>query len=86
MLVLTEHLLAVLGRAGFDDATALTVYRAFVAWNLGCLLVDKRQVVDNLAEPDPVLRLGLHRLSAADYPGCARWSPGSPTSTPRPSC
>ncbi|MDH6708893.1 AcrR family transcriptional regulator [Kitasatospora sp. MAA19] len=68
MLVLTEHLLAVLGRAGFDDATALTVYRAFVAWNLGCLLVDKRQVVDNLAEPDPVLRLGLHRLSAADYP------------------
>ncbi|MFF0414633.1 TetR/AcrR family transcriptional regulator [Kitasatospora sp. NPDC004745] len=68
VLQLTEHILAVLGRAGFDDATALTVYRAFVAWNLGCLLVDKRQVVDNPEEPDPVLRLGLHRLPAAEYP------------------
>ncbi|MFF2044372.1 TetR/AcrR family transcriptional regulator [Kitasatospora sp. NPDC058170] len=67
-LQLTEHILAVLGRAGFDDTTALTVYRAFVAWNLGCLLVDKRQVVDNPDEPDPLLRLGLHRLPAADYP------------------
>ncbi|MER7771327.1 TetR/AcrR family transcriptional regulator C-terminal domain-containing protein [Kitasatospora sp. NPDC096140] len=68
VLELTEHILAVLGRAGFDDATALTVYRSFVAWNLGCLLVDKRQVVDNPEEPDPALRLGLHRLPAADYP------------------
>ncbi|MFD7905541.1 TetR/AcrR family transcriptional regulator [Kitasatospora sp. NPDC059722] len=68
VLDLTEHILAVLGRAGFDDSTALTVYRAFVAWSLGCMLVDKRQVVDNEAEPDPALRLGLHRLSAADYP------------------
>ncbi|MFE6051590.1 TetR/AcrR family transcriptional regulator [Kitasatospora sp. NPDC056446] len=68
VLELTEHILAVLGRAGFDDATALTIYRTFVAWNLGCLLVDKRQVVDNPDEPDPVLRLGLHRLPAAEYP------------------
>ncbi|MFE4519461.1 TetR/AcrR family transcriptional regulator [Kitasatospora sp. NPDC056783] len=68
VLELTEHILAVLGRAGFDDAGSLTVYRTFVAWNLGCMLVDKRQVVDNPSEPDPVLRLGLHRLPAADYP------------------
>ncbi|MFF4378466.1 TetR/AcrR family transcriptional regulator [Kitasatospora sp. NPDC001547] len=68
VLELTEHILAVLGRAGFDDAGALTVYRTFVAWNLGCLLVDKRQVVDNPSEPDPALRLGLHRLPATDYP------------------
>lgn len=68
VLELTEHILAVLGRAGFDDAGSLTVYRSFVAWNLGCLLVDKRQVVDNPSEPDPALRLGLHRLSATDYP------------------
>ncbi|MFI6849606.1 TetR/AcrR family transcriptional regulator [Kitasatospora sp. NBC_00085] len=67
-LQLTEHILAVLGRAGFDDSAALTVYRAFVAWNVGFLLVDKRQVVDNPDEPDPLLRLGLHRLPAADYP------------------
>ncbi|MFB6613694.1 TetR/AcrR family transcriptional regulator [Streptomyces sp. NPDC056367] len=68
LLQLTEHILAVLGRAGFDDATTLTIYRAFVAWNLGCLLVDKRQVVDNPEEPDLILRLGLHRLPAAEYP------------------
>ncbi|WP_051805221.1 TetR/AcrR family transcriptional regulator [Streptomyces sp. NRRL F-2747] len=67
-LQLTEHILAVLVRAGFDDATALTIYRAFVAWNLGRLLVDKRQVVDDPDEPDPLLRLGLHRLPAAEYP------------------
>ncbi|MGW1171818.1 TetR/AcrR family transcriptional regulator [Streptomyces sp. NPDC001153] len=67
-LQLTEHMLAVLARAGFDDATALTVYRTFVAWTLGCLLVDKRQVVDDPDEPDVMLRLGLHRLSAAEYP------------------
>ncbi|MFD4656298.1 TetR/AcrR family transcriptional regulator [Kitasatospora sp. NPDC058444] len=68
VLDLTEHILAVLSRAGFDDAGALIVYRTFVAWNLGCMLVDKRQVVDNPSEPDPALRLGLHRLPAADYP------------------
>ncbi|MCX5214582.1 TetR/AcrR family transcriptional regulator C-terminal domain-containing protein [Kitasatospora sp. NBC_00240] len=68
VLELTEHILAVLGRAGFDDTAALRVYRAFVAWSLGSLLVDKRQVVDNPEEPDPMLRLGLHRLPAADYP------------------
>lgn len=68
VLQLTEHILAVLARAGFDDATALTIYRAFAAWNLGCLLVDKRQVIDNPDEPDLVLRLGLHRLPAAQYP------------------
>ncbi|GGP33715.1 TetR/AcrR family transcriptional regulator [Streptomyces melanogenes] len=68
LLQLTEHILAVLGRAGFDDAATLTIYRAFVAWNIGRLLVDRRQVVDNPEEPDPLLRLGLHRLPAAEYP------------------
>ncbi|KQX70399.1 TetR/AcrR family transcriptional regulator C-terminal domain-containing protein [Streptomyces sp. Root1310] len=68
MLQLTEHILAVLSRAGFDDATALAIYRAFAAWNLGCLLVDKRQVVDDPDEPDLMLRLGLHRLPAAQFP------------------
>ncbi|MFD7322244.1 TetR/AcrR family transcriptional regulator [Streptomyces sp. NPDC059875] len=68
MLQLTEHILSVLARAGFDDTTALTIYRAFAAWNLGCLLVDKRQVVDNPDEPDLMLRLGLHRLPASQYP------------------
>ncbi|MFB7462817.1 TetR/AcrR family transcriptional regulator [Streptomyces sp. NPDC056224] len=67
-LKLTEHILDVLGRAGFDDATTLTIYRAFAAWNLGYLLVDKRQVIDDPEEPDAMLRLGLHRMPAAEYP------------------
>ncbi|AEW99287.1 hypothetical protein [Streptantibioticus cattleyicolor] len=31
-------------------------------------LVDKGQMVDNPDEPDPLLRLGLHRLPADRYP------------------
>ncbi|MFF5282493.1 hypothetical protein [Streptomyces sp. NPDC013171] len=68
MLKLTEHILEVRGRAGFDDATTLTIYRAFAARILGCLLVDKRQTVDNPEEPDLMLRLGLYRMPAAEYP------------------
>ncbi|MET3988088.1 TetR/AcrR family transcriptional regulator [Streptomyces sp. PvR034] len=68
LLKLTEHILDVLGRAGFDDATTLTIYRAFAAWILGCLLVDERRTVDNPEEPDLMLRLGLHRMPAAEYP------------------
>ncbi|SES00905.1 transcriptional regulator, TetR family [Streptomyces sp. yr375] len=68
LLQLTEHIFAVLGRAGFDEAATLTIYRAFVAWILGCLLVHNRQIVDNPDEPDLMLRLGLHRLPAAEYP------------------
>ncbi|MEU5118416.1 TetR/AcrR family transcriptional regulator C-terminal domain-containing protein [Streptomyces asoensis] len=68
LLQLTEHILAVLFRAGFDEATTLTIHRAFVAWIPGCRLVDGRQVVDDPEEPDPAVRLGLHRLPAAAYP------------------
>ncbi|MBO1413560.1 TetR/AcrR family transcriptional regulator [Streptomyces sp. FH025] len=68
MLRLNERLLTVLGQAGYDDHSTLRVYRAVVGWVLGYLLVDKRQVVDNPDEPEPLLRLGLHRLPAAEYP------------------
>ncbi|GAA1254206.1 TetR/AcrR family transcriptional regulator C-terminal domain-containing protein [Kitasatospora nipponensis] len=68
MLRLNEHLLEVIGRAGHDDRTTLRMYRALVGWVLGYLLVERRVVVDNPDEPDPLLRLGLHRLAAADYP------------------
>ncbi|MDH6134457.1 AcrR family transcriptional regulator [Kitasatospora sp. MAA4] len=68
MLQLNEHVLAVLDRADLDDRTTLRAYRAFVGWVLGYLLVDKRQVIDNPDESDPLLRLGLHRLPVAKYP------------------
>ncbi|WP_377268039.1 TetR family transcriptional regulator [Peterkaempfera sp. SMS 1(5)a] len=68
MLQLNECVLDLLSRAGFDDRAALALQRAVTAWVLGYLLVDKRLAVDNPEEPDPMLRLGLHRLPAADYP------------------
>ncbi|MFJ8471284.1 TetR/AcrR family transcriptional regulator [Kitasatospora sp. NPDC094011] len=68
MLQLNERLLALFGRAGFDDRTALRIYRTVVGWVLGYLVVDKRQMVDNPDEPEPMLRLGLHRLPVTEYP------------------
>lgn len=68
MLRVTERLLDLLGRAGFDDRTALAIYRAFVGWLLGYLLMELREVVDDPDEPEPALRLGLHRLPARQYP------------------
>ncbi|GAA2794815.1 TetR/AcrR family transcriptional regulator C-terminal domain-containing protein [Kitasatospora paracochleata] len=68
MLRLNERLLDLIGRGGFDGAQALWIYRALAGWILGYLLVDKRQIVDNPDEPEPLLRLGLHRLPAAEYP------------------
>ncbi|MFF8593014.1 TetR/AcrR family transcriptional regulator [Streptomyces sp. NPDC015220] len=68
MLQLNEHVLALLARSGFDEHTRLRIYRALTAWVVGYLLVDKRQMIDNPEEPDPLLRLGLHRLPAAQYP------------------
>ncbi|MCX5209056.1 TetR/AcrR family transcriptional regulator [Kitasatospora sp. NBC_00240] len=68
MLRLNERFLGLIGRGGFDGAQALWIYRALVGWILGYLLVDKRQIVDNPDEPEPLLRLGLHRLPAAEYP------------------
>ncbi|MDH6142962.1 MULTISPECIES: TetR/AcrR family transcriptional regulator [Kitasatospora] len=68
MLRLNERMLGLITSAGYDDRTTLRLYRALVGWVLGYLLVEKRPVVDNPAEPDPLLRLGLHRLPAAEYP------------------
>jgi AcrR family transcriptional regulator len=68
MLQLNEQVLALLDRAGLDDRATLRLYRAVVGWVIGYLLVDKRQVIDNPEEPEPLLRLGLHRLPADQYP------------------
>ncbi|MFE9425015.1 TetR/AcrR family transcriptional regulator [Kitasatospora sp. NPDC006697] len=68
MLRLNERMLGLISSAGYDDRTTLRIYRSLVGWVLGYLLVEKRPVVDNPDEPDPLLRLGLHRLPAAEYP------------------
>ncbi|WP_309093393.1 TetR/AcrR family transcriptional regulator C-terminal domain-containing protein [Streptomyces sp.] len=63
-----ERVLALLRQAGFDEATASTVFRAFTAWLLGYVSVELRPTVDNPDETDPAFRLGLHRLSPKDLP------------------
>lgn len=68
MLQLNELVLTLLHQAGLDDRATLRLYRTVVGWAIGYLLVDKRQVIDNPDDPEPLLRLGLHRLPAAQYP------------------
>jgi hypothetical protein len=63
-----ERVLALLRQAGFDEATASAVFRAFTAWLLGYVSVELRPTVDNPDETDPAFRLGLHRLSPKDLP------------------
>ncbi|MGP3683474.1 TetR/AcrR family transcriptional regulator [Streptomyces sp. IBSNAI002] len=63
-----ERLLALLGTAGLDEGTTLRMYRAFISWVLGYIVVELREVVDNPDESDPAFRLGLHRLPVKDFP------------------
>ncbi|MGW6979295.1 TetR/AcrR family transcriptional regulator [Streptomyces sp. NPDC054932] len=63
-----ERLLALLGTAGLDEETTLKLYRAFISWVLGYIVVELREVVDNPDESDPAFRLGLHRLPLKDFP------------------
>ncbi|MFE9775360.1 TetR/AcrR family transcriptional regulator [Streptomyces sp. NPDC005931] len=63
-----ERVLALLRQAGFDEAGAAGIYRAFTAWLLGYVSVELQPMVDNPDEPDPAFRLGLHRLPAQELP------------------
>ncbi|MEU6883367.1 TetR/AcrR family transcriptional regulator [Streptomyces sp. NPDC046712] len=63
-----ERLLDLLGAAGLDEETTLKVYRAFISWVLGYIVIELREVVDNPDESDPAFRFGLHRLPVKDFP------------------
>ncbi|MFE1941257.1 TetR/AcrR family transcriptional regulator [Streptomyces massasporeus] len=78
-----ERVLALLKEAGFGEATAATVFRAFTAWLLGYVSVELQPMVDNPEEPEPAFRLGLHRLPAQELPtlratAAALAEPGGP--------
>ncbi|QGV82068.1 TetR/AcrR family transcriptional regulator [Streptomyces ficellus] len=68
VLRVQERLLALLARAGFDDHRTQLAYRAVVAWGLGYVFVELTAVVDDPEEPEPAIRLGLHRLPARELP------------------
>jgi AcrR family transcriptional regulator len=63
-----EDILALLTRAGFSGPGALHIYRALFGFLHGHILDELKELTDNPDETDDLLRLGLHRLPAGDFP------------------
>jgi AcrR family transcriptional regulator len=63
-----EDALALLTRAGFTGPDALHIYRALFGFLHGHVLNELQELVDNPAETDDLLRLGLHRLPIGEFP------------------
>ena len=63
-----EQILALLIDAGFDPADALHVYRAYYGFLYGHILNELQEFVVDPEENEVLLRLGLHRLPAKDFP------------------
>jgi hypothetical protein len=79
-----ENFPELLIRAGFSPADALHAYRLFFGFLHGHILDEIQDLIDNPDEADDLLRLGLHRLPAANSPGYAPWPPNSPATTEPP--
>jgi AcrR family transcriptional regulator len=63
-----EQLVGLLVGAGFSPRDALYVYRAYFGFLYGHVLTEVQEVVANPEERDDLLRLGLHRLPAKEFP------------------
>ena len=63
-----ERLLAVLVEAGFTPALALRVYRLYIGFLYGHMLTELQEIIANPEETNDLLRLGLHRLPAPEFP------------------
>ena len=63
-----EQILTLLAGAGLSSADALQVYRLYVGFLYGHILNELQEVVVNPEETDDLLRLGLHRLPARQFP------------------
>jgi AcrR family transcriptional regulator len=63
-----EQILALLIEAGFTPADALHVYRAYYGFLYGHILNELQEYIVDPEENEAVLRLGLHRLPAKDFP------------------
>ncbi|MBT2546883.1 TetR/AcrR family transcriptional regulator C-terminal domain-containing protein [Arthrobacter sp. ISL-65] len=63
-----EQILALLIEAGFTPADALHVYRAYYGFLYGHLLNELQEYIVDPEENEAILRLGLHRLPAKDFP------------------
>ena len=63
-----EALLELLIRAGFDARGALHAYRLYLGFLQGHVLTELQERVQNADETDALLRLGLYRLPAREFP------------------
>lgn len=63
-----EQILALLIEAGFTASAALHVYRAYYGFLYGHILNELQEYVVDPEENEAILRLGLHRLPAKDFP------------------
>jgi hypothetical protein len=63
-----EQILSLLSRAGFAPADALHVYRAYYGFLYGHILNELQEFIVDADENEALLRLGLHRLPAKDFP------------------
>lgn len=63
-----EQILSLLVGAGFGPADALHVYRAYYGFLYGHILNELQEFVVDPEENEALLRLGLHRLPAREFP------------------
>jgi AcrR family transcriptional regulator len=63
-----EDLLELLVGAGFDERGALHAYRLYMGFLQGHVLNELQERVYDPEETDDLLRLGLHRLPAREFP------------------
>ncbi|WP_197429816.1 TetR/AcrR family transcriptional regulator C-terminal domain-containing protein [Auraticoccus cholistanensis] len=63
-----ETLLRLLTASGFDPSTALHCYRLYVGFLYGHVINELQATAVEPDETDDLLRLGLHRLPAREFP------------------
>ncbi|MCG2624088.1 TetR/AcrR family transcriptional regulator C-terminal domain-containing protein [Arthrobacter sp. I2-34] len=63
-----EKILSLLTGAGFGAVNALHVYRAYYGFLYGHILNELQEFVVDTEEHEALLRLGLHRLPAREFP------------------
>lgn len=63
-----ERILGLLTNAGFPPADALHVYRTYFGFLFGSVLNELQEVGQDTEESEYLLRLGLHRLPAEEFP------------------
>ena len=63
-----EQILGLLIDAGFTPTDALHVYRAYYGFLYGHILNELQEFIVDPEENEALLRLGLHRLPAKDFP------------------